>query len=327
MTTPAPFDFSKLAAALTKAVGPNDETATVSQFLDTGFAPLNFAVSNAYNGGLPSGRIIEIFGPPSCGKTALLTNVMISAQKMGGVVAFNDHERAFSLSLAKNLGLDDSPGRWVYKKPRTYEDSLDTYVQLVRTIRNNGLPLEVPIVAGFDSLASMIPRSQLEKDLAKQGMHDQTALARATSPTFRVLASIAEEFNVCTIFLNQIRTKLGVMFGDPTTTPGGNAPEFYASMRIQLGASRLTVGDDGAKQVIGQEVTARVVKNKVSRPFLKAKWRFMFRQDGSGYFDATGSTLDFMVEKGLVPKDGKFIEWDGKKYYRSQLIQKLEAEG
>ena len=119
--------------------------------------PLNFAVSNDYNGGLPSGRIIEIFGPPSCGKTALLTNVMISAQKMGGVVAFNDHERAFSLSLAKNLGLDDSPGRWVYKKPRTYEDSLDTYVQLVRTIRNNGLPLEVPIVAGFDSLASMIP--------------------------------------------------------------------------------------------------------------------------------------------------------------------------
>lgn len=322
------FDFTKLADALVKAIGDNDESATVTKWLDTGFAPLNFAISHDYNGGLPCGRIVEIFGPPSAGKTALATQAMVSAQKQGGVACFHDHERAFYLSLGKKLGLDDSPGRWIYKKPRTFEDSLDLFVKTVRSIREAGLPLEAPICYVFDSLASMIPKSQLEKDLAKQGMHDQTALARATSPTFRVLSSIAEEYNVCIIFLNQLRQKIGVMFGNPDTTPGGNAPEFYASVRIQLGASRLTVGDGEEKQTIGQAVTARVVKNKTSRPFLKAKWQFLYREDGSGYFDNIGSTLDFMVEKGVLQKEKRSIIWtDGNTYSRSRLIKMLEETG
>lgn len=323
------FDFTKLAERLSKAIGDNDESAAVTQWLDCGFSPLNFAMSHRYDGGFPCGRIIEVFGPSSAGKTALATQGMISAQKKGGVACFHDHERAFYLHLAKKLGLDDSPGRWIYKKPRTFEDSLDLFVKTVREIRDAGLPLNAPICYAFDSLASMIPKSQLDKEMSKQGMHDQTALARATSVTFKVVASIAEEFNVCVIFLNQIRQKPGVMFGDPTTTPGGNAPEFYASVRIQLGASRLSVGEGEAKRVIGQEVSARVVKNKTSRPFLKAKWHFLYKEDGSGYFDNIGSTLDFMVEKGILAKEKKSIVWsDGNTYSRSKLVKMLsDGEG
>jgi protein RecA len=311
------FDFEALGKSLAKATGANADPSQVPCWLDTGFAPLNFAISNDYNKGLPGGRIIEIYGPPSCGKTALSNNVMISAQEMGGIAMFHDHERAFYTDLAKKLGLDK-------------------YVESVRHIRSAGLEIEKPIVCVFDSLASMIPQAQLAKDMSKQGMHDKLALAAATSPTFRVLASIAEEFNVCTVFLNQIRQKPGVMFGDSTTTPGGNAPEFYASVRISLFAKKLyanSVKDkDAAASTdftpIGQEVVARLTKNKVNRPFLKAKWNFLFKPDGSGYFDAIGSTLDFMVDKKVIDRSGAWIMWsDGKKYQRSGLIKKIVEEG
>lgn len=323
-------DYDKMAAALLAAVGGSDEEGMgPSVWLDTGFVPLNMAISNLPDGGLPSGRIVEIFGPPSSGKTAIATAAMAAAQQMGGIAAFNDHERSFVAKQAQSLGLNLTPGRFLYKKPRTFEESVELFIKGVRAIRESKLINEkAPICWVFDSLACMIPGQKLEKGASALNMNDTTALARLTSAVFPTISLICEEYNVCAIFLNQVRTKPGVVYGDPTTSPGGDAPKFYASVRIQLGASKLSKGEGVNAVVVGQEVTARCVKNKVNRPFLKAKWRFLFRDDGSGYFDRAGSLITFAIEKGALTLTGSRVTWtDGKTYFPTVLAKKIDDEG
>ncbi|CCG43337.1 RecA family protein [Magnetospirillum molischianum] len=317
-----------LAEALLKTVGGNDEVQEVRGWIDTGYPPLNYAISGSYNGGMPMGRIIEMFGPPSSGKTAIATNVMKNAQKAGGFAMFFDHERSFDKRLAEKMGLDTSPGRFLFKTPRTYEESTTIAIKAAKTIRDaKALPEDAPIVVVFDSLASMIPQSKADKDATDFNMNDNTALARATSANFNALALHAEEMNILIIFLNQARTKIGVMFGDPTTTPGGNAPEFYASVRIKLGRSMLTAGTGEDKTKIGQRIGAECVKNKVNRPFLKASWDFLFQPDGTGKFDVVGSLVDYLVAVGALEKGKAHITWtDGKSYFRKALVEKLEAD-
>lgn len=333
--------MSKLEDAvkiLNGVIGENDDSSTVHQYLDTGFPPLNFASSNSWTGGLPVGRIIEIAGPPSAGKTAIATRAMAAAQKMGGVAGFMDHERSFSTILAPRLGLDVTPGRFIFKKPRTFEESMGIFQLACSTIREKKLiAKDAPICWVFDSLAAMVPQSVLtdskgkERKAEDRNMNDNTALARATSAHFPALAMLTEEYNVCTIFLNQLRTKIGVMFGDPRKTTGGDSPAFYFSQRIWLGSSQIKVGTD----VTGTEVTGKFVKNKVSRPFMEASWRFMFQQDGTGRFDAERSLVEFLNDNKCFPEtdaDGKapkqgFVIWEGKQIARETLARKIEAEG
>ena len=322
-------NFDALADLITGAVKKNDKPSQVSIYLDTGFPPLNAAISGNYYKGLPCGRIIEIFGPESSGKTAIATAAMIAAQKMGGIAAFCDHERSFQEDLGEKNGLSLRPGQWIYKKPDTYEDSLEIFAKAVTVIRESKLiPKEAPICWVFDSLASMIPASQLGKDFNKLNMNDSSALSRLTSNTMKSVALIAEKNNVCVIFLNQTREKIGVMFGDPTTTPGGKAVKFYASVRIQLGSSPINVGTGDDKIVVGSEVTAVCKKNKINRPFMRSKWRFLFKEDGSGYFDTIGSTLDFMVKKGIIEAGrGGRVVWDGKQVFKKDAIAAIRDAG
>ncbi|QNK01764.1 hypothetical protein [Dyella telluris] len=322
------LDLASLVAA---AIGENDEQQEVTVWLDTGYAPLNEAISGDLEKGLPGGRLIEIFGPPSAGKTAIATAVMKSAQQMGGIAMFNDHERSFDIGLGVALGLDPTPGRWVYKMPRTFEQSIDDTVKLARAIRaKKAIPDEAPIVAVFDSLASMVPQSKLMDDKGEMresssmGMHDNLALAKATSTSFPALMQHASELNICLIFLNQQRQKPGVAYGDPTTTPGGNAPEFFASVRIQL--SRRVEKDKKTKEVEGQAITAVCKKNKVNRPFLSAEWDFKFMEDGTGKFDVFEGTLEYMKAKGYIETSGSYVIWEGKSYHVGPLARKLEAE-
>ncbi|SCW95795.1 hypothetical protein [Ancylobacter rudongensis] len=331
----------ELAKALAGIIGENDEEATVKQFLDTGFPPLNNASVARWDGGFPVGRLIEIAGPPSSGKTAIATAAMGAAQAAGGVAGFMDHERSFSMALAPRLGLNIKPGHFIYKKPETFEQSVGIFHLAVRTIRDKKLiKPDAPICWVFDSLAAMVPQSVLYDDKGnlrppeKRNMNDNTALARATSAHFPAIAQIAEQYGVCVIFLNQMRKKIGVMFGDPRKTTGGDSPEFYFSQRLWLSAAQIKAGKE-SKEVVGMEVTGAFVKNKVARPFAKAKWRFMFMPDGTGRFDAEASLVEFLNEQKLLPTarpDGKpvrqgYVLWEGKEVARSQLPRLIEAEG
>ncbi len=318
--------MSSLADTIAKAIGANDEHQQPSVWLSTGFPPLDKAISGSYDKGLPSGRIIEIFGPPSSGKTAIATNVMAAAQRAGGIAMFNDHERSFDSRLGAELGLDLTPGQWVFKTPETFEESISNSMRLASAVRSGKhIPTEAPIVIVFDSLASMVPKSKMAKDVDELNMNDNTALARATAAVFPALAQWCERHNILAIFLNQMRTKIGVMYGDPTTTPGGNSPEYYASVRIKLGRSQIVEGPEKLK--VGQRIGAECVKNKVARPFQKAEWDFRFRTDGSGYFDVTGSLIDHLVDIGKLEKAGNYIVWKGGKFYKRPLVEKIEAEG
>jgi len=326
---------------LESAIGKNDAQQEVSCWLDTGYPPLNKAISGEYDKGLPGGRIIEIFGPPSSGKTAIATKVMANAQAQGGVAVFMDHENSFDVGLAVDLGLNTTTS-WGYKQPETFESAIDMTVKLGRMMRGyddkgkkikGPAPLDIskPIVVVYDSLASMVPHSKMYdakggmKDAADYSMHDNTALARATAAAFPTLAQMAYKFNMCLIFLNQVRTKPGVAYGDPTTTPGGNAPDFYSTVRIGLSREILK---DKDKNVIGQTINANTRKNKVNPPFKRVSWNFMFRADGSGYFDVIGSMVELLADNGTLKRDGNGYIWtDGKKYMKPALKEKIESEG
>lgn len=317
---------SPLAAALKKAVGENDTIQGVNVWLDTGFPPLNKAISNSYRGGFPCGRIIEMFGPSSAGKTLLATQAMISAQKMGGVAVFLDHENSFVSELGAKYGLDidEDNGHWVYKQPDTFEEAIDITGLILKTVREGKyIEPDAPIIIVYDSLASMVPKSKAEK-LEKGddiGMNDNTALARATAAHFPTLALWARKYNACLLFLNQIRTKIGVMFGDPTTSPGGNAPEFYASVRIKLGRSQIKEGSEKT----GQSIGAECIKNKVAPPFQKATWDYYFDTDRG--FDVIGSSIDHLCEIGILEKSSGYIQFGDKKYRRKELVTFFEEHG
>lgn len=325
--------MSDLSEDLENLMGKNATQQQVSCWLDTGFAPLNKAISGSFKNGLPVGRIVEMFGGSSTGKTAIATYAMINAQRLGGIAAYMDHENSFDAGLAVSMGLDPTKG-WVYKTPETFEESVDTAVKLGRGVRAERLVApDAPIIVVFDSLASMVPQSKLYdakgalRGTDSYNMHDNTALARCTSACFPALAQMTSKHNMLLLFLNQIRTKPGVAYGDPTTTPGGNAPEFYSSVRISLTRSMLKKKEGGEKVVSGQDIRAFLKKNKVSAPFKEARWRFMFREDGSGYFDTIYSTLEYMKETSLLPTSGAYVEWEGKKFYLEQLADKIREDG
>ena len=330
-----PMSYDAIAAALAGVIGGNDNEATVTQWLDTGFPPLNSASGARWDTGFPVGRMIEIAGPPSAGKTAIATCAMAAAQQAGGVSGFNDHERSFSFKLGEKIGLDTSPGRFIYKKPRTFEESISIFELACKTIRGQKLiPPTAPICWVFDSLAAMVPQSILtdskgkERSAEDRNMNDNTALARATSAHFPAMAMLTEEFNVCTIFLNQLRTKIGVMYGDPRKTTGGESAAYYFSQRLWLSSSKISKKINGKDTTIGTKVKGNFVKNKVSRPFAEAEWNFMFEDDGSGRFDREGSLIDFLLREGAMEAgtQGR-VMWDGKQYPKDQLAKALHDAG
>ena len=337
-----------LASALADAGMKNAAQQSVSQFISTGYPPLDNALSGSYvNGGFPSGRIIEMFGPPSAGKTAISTFAMASAQKAGGFAMFQDHENSFDADLGVlACGLVTDPDFWCYNKPDSFEQSIEQVTDTLLIARGlafkngqiipSGAPvlfdLEKPIVIVFDSLASMVPQSVMTdskgktRDASTRNMNDNTALSRATSAHFPFIALLAERCNATFIFLNQVRTKLGVMYGDPTTTPGGGAPEFYASIRVKLGRSMIMSADKKTK--IGQCIGAEIIKNKISAPFRKATWDFMWLEDGSGRFDVIGGVIEELITIGKITRSGAWVEWDGKKWNSMRLLSAhIEEKG
>lgn len=327
--------MSKIKSILEELSGVLGETASaefeVTRFIDSGYAPLNKRMSGSYLNGYPQGRIIEMFGPSMCGKTALATLAMKAAVDDGGFAMFHDHERSFDIGLARDgIGLDTESGRFVHLKPDTLEESFMIALNTASQIRKKGLiPEDKPIICVFDSLAAMVPQSKMKKELDVMTMADSLALAKATSTTFPVLKIRCEKDNICAMVLNQIRENPAQTMGDNVRTPGGKAPAFYADVRIKLRANTMREGDkaDGkARPDLGSNVFAQVIKTKLTAPFQQAGWQFKFMPDGSGHFDIVGGLIEEACSAGIMEKAGSWIKFNGESKYKKDWRKELNPE-
>lgn len=318
-----------LCGALDKALGANATDQAVTKFIDTGFPPLNKIMSGRFDGGLPYGRIVECYGVSSAGKTAMATQWMVQAQRLGGVAIFIDWERSFDVDLAKGFGLNDERPFWIYSRPDTWEQGNIIAARACQLIRDsNAIPAESPILCVFDSVASAVPQSMADKNIDEYTMNDTTALARVASTTLKAMAQRAANYNATFLYLNQVRTKPGVVYGDNITCPGGSAMEFYATVRIQLTRKKLTENKDGGKTFVGQTINVKCTKSKLTRPFQDCALDMVYDDLGVARFDAVGSTINYMCDLGLLKQSGPRVMWsDGKNYFKKELIRKVSEEG
>ena len=244
-------------------------------------------------GGVPKGRIIEIYGPESSGKTTLALHIVAEAQKVGGFAAYIDAEHAVDPEYSKNLGVNTVD--LLISQPDTGEQALEICETLVRSSA-----LDVIVI---DSVAALVPRAELEGDMGDSHMGLQ---ARLMSQALRKLTGTVSRSNTTVIFINQIREKIGVMFGNPETTPGGRALKFYSSIRMEI--RRITSLKDGG-EMVGSRVRVKVVKNKVAPPFKQTEFDIMYGQ-GISY---VGDILDLAVAGDIVEKTGAWYSFDDMK--------------
>jgi recombination protein RecA len=263
-----------------------DNANTPIEVISTGSISLDLALGC---GGLPKGRIVEIYGPESSGKTTMTLHAISQAQRKGGVCAFVDAEHALDTSYAKKIGvnLDDL----LVSQPDTGEQALDIVDMLVRS---NAVDLIV-----VDSVAALTPKAELEGEMGDRHVGLQ---ARLMSQALRKLTSSVSRSNCLVIFINQLRMKIGVMFGSPETTTGGNALKFYSSVRLDI---RRVASIKQADDVIGNRVRVKVVKNKVAAPFKQAEFDVMFNE-GISYL---GDLIDLGVERNVVKKSGSWFSY------------------
>jgi recombination protein RecA len=244
-------------------------------------------------GGFPKGRVIEIYGPESSGKTTLALHAIANAQKAGGIAVLIDAEYAFDAPYAKNLGVDID--NLLVSQPDTGEQALEIADTLVRSGA-----IDIIVI---DSVAALVPAAEIEGEMGDSHMGLQ---ARLMSQALRKLTGIISKSKTCLVFINQLRMKIGVMFGNPETTTGGNALKFYASVRVDI--RRIAAIKDG-EQVVGNRTRAKVVKNKVSPPFKEAEFDIMYGR-GISYI---GDVIDLAVQYEIIEKSGAWLSFEGER--------------
>ena len=263
-------------------------------------------------GGYPRGRVIEVYGPESSGKTTLTLHAIAQAQRGGGVCAFIDAEHAFDVAYARSVGVETE--KLLVSQPDTGEQALDIVDTLVRS---GAIDLVV-----VDSVAALVPKAEIEGEMGDSHMGLQ---ARLMSQALRKLTAIAHRTNTTIIFINQLRQKIGVTFGNPETTTGGNALKFYASMRLDVRRiGQVKVGDE----LVGGRIRTKVVKNKVASPFCEAEFEIRY---GTGV-DSLSELIDLGLSRGLIEKSGNHLSFagsqlgNGRERSRETIAQSLELQ-
>jgi recombination protein RecA len=300
-----------------KEIGVNDSNQDVSDWLSTGVLPLNKIMSGKYRGGFPVGRVTEIYGGESSGKTLMATMAMKETQKRDGVAALLDFEHAFSLSRAEELGLITDPAHWIYKQPTTAEEGFSIAEKICNLVRKHGSDRHVTLV--FDSIASMVTKAELEAGFEDGNMKTRLSLPVLMSTSLKMLSGIISRTNVTAIFLNQTRDNPGIMFGDKESQPGGKAMKFYASLRIRLGKSgKIKDGDN----ITGEEVVAKTIKNKVFRPFLDCSYHSSFSKG----IDLPTTHILALAGMGLMGDSKGFYAFEEKKYRLKDLVALMNED-
>jgi recombination protein RecA len=278
----------------------NDSSVVAIDAISTGCISLDAAIGV---GGLPCGRITEIFGPESSGKTTVCLHVMAEAQKNGGLAAFIDTEHALDINYAQRLGVDLN--NLLLSQPEFGEQALEIVESLVRSSA-----IDVIII---DSVAALTPRVEIEGDMgdAQMGSH-----ARLMSQAMRKLNAAIGKSNTCVIFTNQLRSKIGVVYGNPETTTGGNALKFYASVRLDI--RRKEVIKEG-QDIVGNRVKVKVVKNKVAPPFKEVEFDIMYNEGIS----KIGDLIDVGSEFGIVVKSGSWYAFNGERVQGREGLRKI----
>ncbi|MFC2119872.1 recombinase RecA [Bacteroidota bacterium] len=276
--------------------------------IPTGALSLDFALGI---GGIPRGRVTEVYGPESSGKTTLCLHIIAEAQKLGGLAAFIDAEHALDVNYAKKLGVDTQ--NLLISQPDFGEQALEITDTLVRS---NALDIIV-----IDSVAALVPRSEIEGEMGDAPMAMQ---ARLMSQALRKLTGAISKSKTAVVFINQLRSKIGVMFGSPETTTGGNALKFYASLRIDI--RRIAAIKDG-DQVIGNRTKVKIVKSKVAPPFKQVEFDILYNEGIS----KTGDLIDLGVNHGIVKKSGAWFTYgedrfQGREGFRNKLIEMVDVQ-
>lgn len=314
------LDDNSFIDELYEAIGENDCNQTVSDYLSTGILPLNKIISGKYDGGIPVGRITELYGKSSSGKTLIATMAMIETQKKGGIAVFLDFEHAFSSDRAETLGLSLDKTKWIYKQPDTAEGAFDGVEKIIGIVRKSAI--QKPITIVFDSVASMVTKEEFEATYENVNMKTRLSLASFMSSALRKIVGQAAKFNITLIFLNQTRDN--PMHQQTHTakeyTSGGNAMKFYASVRLELRKGIKVELED--KSVIGEQVTAKTVKNKIYSPFKTTSYVSNFDMG----IDLVATHIGALEEQGVFGNSRGWLVWNGENIRKKEIIEKCRAD-